>query len=191
LLHDAGQSTLGLTGNGSARLTIDLSGFHPFPHASVIKLELEGVPVVRNCIMPGADGRLVLPARRAKLAGPLRIEENRGKAKDSTVYNIGYWLNLKGTAAWKAMVKPNTTYEVVLVRANKPGTEGGRFELTVGMVRLEGVFAKHTGGWQTYEETSLGTLTTGTEEEVTITLKALHIGSEALTNIRCIELKPK
>ena len=52
LLHDQAGKPLKVTKGDDGTLTIDLMGYHPFEHASVVKLELAGKPVVTDSITP-------------------------------------------------------------------------------------------------------------------------------------------
>ena len=87
-------------------------------------------------------------------------------------------------------MRPNTEYRVSLVYANTPGSEGGEFELSFGDRVLKGRVAGHTGSWRTYRNLDLGTTTTGDEADVIVTMKAVQIPGEALTNIRRIVITP-
>jgi alpha-L-fucosidase len=57
LLHDPNQTALKLSGNGTGSLTIDLLGFHPFQHASVIALQCDQRPRLTSSRDNAAGGQ--------------------------------------------------------------------------------------------------------------------------------------
>jgi alpha-L-fucosidase len=198
LLHDSNRTPLKLAGNGSGRLSIDLLGYHPFSHASVIALELDGEPKVENRIIPSKDGVLSLSAERAELKGGIKLETTVvssgeatvGISREKTLYNAGYWLKKEGRISWDALLRPGQTYSVEMEYACKPGSEGGAFTLEVGDQRLEGKVKADTGSWQEYKIMNLGVIKAGSDKREAVTMKALMIPGEALMNVRKVVLTP-
>ena len=101
--------TLAVEGN-----RIDLSGLHPFPHATVIRLEFEQLPVIDRSIHPDARGVLTLGPDSAELSGPnLRVEQYPDTDGEA-VASLGYWNATDATATWTVRLEPGTTYEIEL-----------------------------------------------------------------------------
>jgi alpha-L-fucosidase len=48
LLHDQDRTPLNLEGNGTSNMTIDLLGYHPYRHSTVVALQCDGPPKVIN-----------------------------------------------------------------------------------------------------------------------------------------------
>lgn len=188
LLHDPTAGALPLESHETGTVHINLSGYHPFPHASVVALEFDSPPHVSNAIPPNADGSFSLPAEFAELTGGLQVETTTSEGGDR--YNIGFWTSPEAVATWEVELRPRTTYRIAVTYANKPGTEGGRFRVGVGDATIDGRIPTHTGGWQSYADLDLGTVTTGTLKESQVTLQAESIPGEALTNLRRLHLTP-
>ncbi len=189
LLHDPDADPLPVAGSGGGAPTIDLLGRLPFPHATVVALELDGEPVVDVRIRPDADGVIVLPAESADLSGAIRLETNT--AGGETVNNIGYWSDIESVASWEIVVKPNATYSVSLEYACLPGAEGSDFALTLGDQVIEATIDKPTTAWQDYTPLDLGTIRTGADKSLTCTIKATAIPEgRHLMNLRKLILTP-
>jgi len=198
LLHDPKRHSLKLNGKGAARLEIDLLGYHPFPHASVIALECEAKPVVTSRIMPDSQGVIVLGAETAELRGSVKLESTVargaqgavGLGSEQQLYNVGYWSDPKSSVRWDARLCPRTTYRLSMVYGSKPGTEGGTFVVQVGSARLDGRIASHTGDWREYRPMNLGRITTGEAGDVTVTVQGKTVIRDGLMNLRRLTLAP-
>ncbi len=178
---------------------VDLSGEHPFEHASVIALELDGAPRVDDRIHPGADGTLVLHAATAEtFGGGLRLEASQpGKRPDGLPpaalepdTNLGYWSEPESGARWEAALAPGTVYDVVLVYGCAPGQEGSTGVLSVGGVETHIEIREATGAWHDYAELPLGTVSSA-EGGTQIAVRATRVAAGAALNLRALILVPR
>ena len=176
--------------NKGAWQTIDLKGLHPSPHATVIRCELEGAPVIDDALRPRADGILELPAMAASLNGPnIRIEHYQG-ANGVMVPSIGYWTDPAASVSWDAWL-PAGGYTLSIDHAIKEGHEGSEVEVLVNGVATSLVFSQATGSWQTFSLLDGGEIKIPASDAATkITVRPVSIPGEALVNIRSITLKP-
>jgi len=200
LLHEPDAEPLTVTGNESGAPTIDLLGRLPFPHATVVALELDGEPVVDNRIRPDAQGLIVLPAESATLSGSIRLESSTladgdpdiDVAPGGKVHNIGFWGDVESIASWEVAVEPDTTYSVTLEYACLPGAEGSAFTFTLGDQVLESTIDTPTAAWQDYAALDLGAITAGAADTVTGAIKATAIPEgRFLMNLRRLVLAPR
>ena len=179
--------TLAVEGNH-----IDLSGLHPFPHATVIRLEFEQLPVIDRSILPDARGVLKLNPDSAKLSGPnLRVEQYPDTDGEA-VASLGYWNATDATATWSVRLEPGTTYEITLDYACAEGEEGGVLELTLGGQTREFPIKEHTGDWSAFRSTDIGSLVAPETEPTELMLRAKSIGGagNGLLNLRTMRLVP-
>lgn len=171
---------------------IDLSGLHPFPHATVIHLEFEGLPKIDRSSRPDAHGILTLDPVSAQLSGPnLRVEQYPD-AEGNTVASLGYWNDTDATATWSVRLEPGITYEIGLDYACAQGEEGGILELTVSGETREFPITEHTGGWEIFRMTDIGSLVAPDTEPTELRLRADSIGGagSGLFNLRSLRLVP-
>ena len=171
---------------------IDLAGLHPFPHATVIRLEFEGRPEIDRSITADERGILELDAGSAQLDGPnLRIEQYPGP-DGQPVASLGYWNDTGATATWTARLESGVNYRMNLELACAPGEEGGVLEMTIGGVVRTITISETTGGWQEFTSRDIGTFTAPAEEPTTIRLRADSIGGtgNGLMNLRRLSLVP-
>ena len=174
-------------------ITIDLAGLHPFEHATVIRLELDGPPQVDDSIHADASGTVRLPATSATLEGPALRVESYQDASGSLIPNLGYWSDTTAIASWTARLAAGTTYDVEMDFAIKDGAEGGRFELRCGDAVLEIRILEPTGGWNAFDQIDVGRISIPSEvgdAAVLISIRALSIPGEAAGNLRSLILKP-
>ncbi len=199
LLHDSKKKKLKCKADGKGRLTIDLSGRKPFEYASVVVLELKSKPVVNNRIFPDETGKVFLDAQKADISGGLQVEtssqaiegENAGGGQKITGYNIGFWTKTEATVQWEIQFDPNRKYDVAIEWACEPGHEGGTYTFSVAGTKLEGKVDTHTGAWQTYRTTKLGTIKIGTQDKQVAAIRAEKIpAGKAMMNIRRVILTP-
>ncbi len=184
---------LTVTDQDGPGVTVDLSGLHPFEHATVIRLELDGPPQVDESIQADASGAVRLPATLAIVEGPGLRVESYPDASGTPISNLGYWNDRAATATWTARLRPGTTYDVEMDFAVKEGAEGGRFELRCGEAVLEFGILEPTGGWNTFQRINVGQISipsTMSASEVPITIRALSIPGEAAGNLRSMILRP-
>ena len=170
--------------------TIDLSGLHPFEHATVIRCELEGAPVIDDALRPRADGVVELNVMAASLNGPnIRIEHYPG-ANGEMVPSIGYWTDPAASVSWDAWL-PAGGYTLSIDHAIKEGHEGSEVEVLVNGVATSLVFSQATGSWQTFSLLDGGEIKIPASDTATkITVRPVSIPGEALVNIRSITLQP-
>ena len=169
---------------------VDLAGLHPFPHATVIRLDLDGPPRVDESIRAGADGTVELTPAAAALEGPSLRVERYPDAGGVAVDNLGYWLSTEPSASWEARLEPGRTYAVEIDMACKDTSAGGSFELSCGdrVFRIE---VPATGGWDRFRTREIGTVVGSPDGTPTsIHLKAIEVPGEAVGNVRGIRFRP-
>jgi alpha-L-fucosidase len=175
---------------GDSGIEIDLGGLHPFEHATVIRLELDGEPRVDKSIRPRADGTVELSPAAAILEGPSLRVERYPDSNGVTIENLGYWLSTDPSASWTARLEPGRTYRILIDMACKNGSAGGGFELACAdqVFRIE---VPATGGWDRFQTHEIGTLV-GSEggEPMDVVLRAVEIPGEAAGNVRGIHFGP-
>ena len=170
---------------------IDLDGLHPFPHATVLRLELEGEPIFDRSIRPDENGMVRLAAGSAEIEGPSLKLERYESSDGSMPENLGYWNNASATATWQAHLQPGRNYEILIDHACADGEEGGTLELRIGDTILTVVIDEPTGGWSSFTERMIGSVTGPEEGLVTITARASSVDGGGLMNLRSIVLSPK
>ena len=192
LLHDPERRALEIEGNGGGRPSIDLLGFHPFRHASVIALELAGEPKVVDRIFAETDGSILLRAETAELTGRLQLETGTlvrdGVEEPRT--NVGYWTEEEDTVSWSVRVEPGQRYRLEVDLGCEPGSEGGILSVHVGSASLDHRVDDPTESWHDYRIDSIGELTAGESADVTVTVRCERIARKALVNLRWIRLEP-
>jgi alpha-L-fucosidase len=170
---------------------IDLSGLHPFPHATVIRLELEGPPVIDRSRHPDEDGVVTLGADSAIIEGPsLRIEQYPSQDGVMTG-SLGYWNNTEATASWTAHLAPGTTYDVQAEYACADGEEGGTLELMVGEELVRFPVSRPTGGWGKFKRHTFGSVVGPSVAPAVIRIRAEAVEGGGLMNLRMIRLVPR
>jgi alpha-L-fucosidase len=175
-------------------IELALPGAVPDASCSVIELAIEGPPDVQPfAVVADASGQLVLSPHDAKISPPLRIEQV-GVTGD-VQYNLGYWSSLDASAEWPVLLLrrskeqgPMHRYEVRVVLACRNEDAGSTYAVEVAGRMLEGV-VPGTGGWQSYEERTLGELSLP-DGRHSLAIKARSISGGALLNLRSIRLVP-
>jgi len=192
LLHDPERRPLTIEGNGEGRPVLDLLGYHPFRHASVIALELAGEPEIDDRVFPDADGTIVLRAEHAELHGGVQIETGTvvRSGHEEPRFNVGYWLRDTDFVAWDLRVEPGRLYRVELEYGCRRGNEGSQFEVSLGDALLPARLERHTEAWHNYVSTTLGEIRAGDAADVTATVRCTELAEEALMNLRWIRLVP-
>lgn len=172
--------TLNVEGN-----RIDLTGLHPIAHASVIKIELEGEPVVDRSIGPDESGSVQLTAAAAELSGQnLRIESYDG------VPNLGYWTNTSATATWEVLLEPGLSYDVVIDYACEADA-GGVLEVSIGDQAMDYPIKASTGNRSKFQLNTLGSIVAPRKEPTIVRIRAAELKDEWLMNLRSISFVPK
>ena len=182
--------TLAVDQAGGAGVEIDLAGLHPFEHATVIKLELEGAPVVDESIRAVTDGTIELSPASAALVGPSLRVERYSDSDGVSIENLGYWLSTDPSATWTARLESGRTYAVEIEMACKDTAAGGAFELACGD-RVHRIEVPATGGWDRFQTHEIGTITGPVgDQPIDIVLRAVEIPGEAVGNVRGIRFRP-
>ena len=126
----------------------------PCAVAYVLKItagDLKPVPVVDdNALEADANGRILLPAAKARIHGATPKYEHSG-AKDQ----IGYWNGAADFVSWNIKVTKPGTYAVEI--AYSCTTSGSAFTVEVGGQKLAGT-STSTGSWSEYRTDKLGTV---------------------------------
>jgi alpha-L-fucosidase len=176
------------TSNGGFPV-ISLAGLHPDENVSVIRLKLEGPPVVDNAFRPNSKGVLKLHASNAEIdGGKLRLETLQSPGLEDEP-NLGYWVDTSSTASWTVVTVPGQKYMVDALCAVKSTSTGGHLSIQLGANRSSHSIDQETGGWNQFEWQKFGEIT-ATSNRDQLTLKALEVGPEALINIRQLILTP-
>ncbi len=126
------------------------------PHATVVKLVIEGEPqVIEKPVRMGADGVLSAMAIDAEVVG--RTARFEGEPKNA----IGWWMDAKDSVKWNVEVSKAGTYAIEVESACAPGN-GGVYR--VEFVRDGTVQAavessvKQTKGWDDFARQIAGTV---------------------------------
>ena len=111
--------------------------------------DLKPVPVVYdNAVVADADGRILLPAAKARIHGATPKYEHSG-AKDQ----IGYWNGAADFVSWDIKVTKPGTYAVEI--AYSCTAAGSAFTVEVGGQKLSGTPIS-TGSWAKYRTDQVG-----------------------------------
>jgi len=139
----------------------------------------EAVPITR----PGSDGTIVASAENAEILGDGAFVETGNPS------NIGNWSLVTDRLRWTLDgVKPGS-YRVSATVAIPDQEAGSTFDVSVGSSRLSGT-VPGTGGWYTYRDISLGTVTVSSGGRLTITLTPTSKPHDHVMNLRHITLVP-
>ena len=157
-------------------------------------IELEGAsPGVRALrLVPACEGKAVvqqagnpieLDARNCRISGVmLRYEPNPKKLC------IGFWGNPNDYPVWDYTVASAGKYEVVVTQGCGRGAGGSRAVLETAGTALE-FTVKDTGGYQNWDDVSLGEVTFEKAGPHKLTVKVLS-KARGIMDIRRIVLKP-
>ena len=139
---------------GTSGLEVTLPEKKPCAVACVLKItagDLKPVPVVYgDALEAGANGRILLPAAKARIHGETPKYEHSG-AKDQ----IGYWNGATDFVSWNIKVTKPGTYAVEI--AYSCTTSASEFTVEVGGQKLPGT-STSTGSWSEYRTDKLGTV---------------------------------
>ena len=170
--------------------TIDLSGLHPFDHATVIRCELDGAPVVDRSIHPDQRGAFQLLPGSAILSGPnIKVESYAGDS-GSQVPSIGYWSSADAAVSWEIKARPGA-YRLVIDHAVAAGEQGSELVIEGGRQPLAVRLDKATGSWSSFADLEVGTVEIqASEEPVNLRVRAVEIPGVAAVNIRSVRMIP-
>lgn len=157
----------------------------PHPVASVVKLELEGPPIVEPVpFRPDADGAVDLPAARAELSGSgLRVER-----KADNIPNLGAWTGPEASASWLVDL-PAGQYLVELELASTADSAGSRFLVELGPTSIDD-FVPPTSGWGNFVMHQAGLVRVDVPGRYTLRVRPGGDLKHALMNLRRVRLTP-
>jgi alpha-L-fucosidase len=165
--------------NGGAGAVLSLPPQAPDPVATVVALELD-LPVVKQA----HDGSLTLMAGDSD-SSPELVRE----AIDGGPLNIGWWVSVRSSVTWRALVERPGVYEVVLQYACMPEA-GGPFVLRSGSATLQAA-ATPTTSWRDFREATVGQIKLDQKGEVAIEIRAAKDSNSGLMNLRALVLRPR
>ena len=152
--------------------------------SSVIAVDIAGEPkVAALAILPDTTGTFHLLAQDAELRGQLKYEEKCS--------NIGYWIDIGGTARWAVRLQSAGRYKVIADIAAAPTQGGSRFRLSVSDAGIDGVETIVPAGenWCDFKAVDIGTISCPTGD-FEIVVKPLSRAGSAVMNLRSITLVP-
>lgn len=186
LLADPKRTPLKVTCSEKKGVTIDVKGFHPDPHATVVALRIEGEPEVDTAIYPSENGSFFLHARDAVTHGKhLKFEKPKVEGG-----NLGYWTDPKAWASWELGGVAEGQYDVSIRYACPNGSEGSAFVVGVGDAKLEAKIARPTGAWDKYQTVKLGSIRLDAQPKASLSVKPKNKAGEAVMNLKWIKLVP-
>jgi alpha-L-fucosidase len=159
----------------------------PDAHATVVVLEIQGVPQVlaqAPSIKQAADGSLTLKAADAEISGGARLE-----TKADGVPNIGFWTRTEDTVEWTATIEKPGTFEVEMDYACDPNS-GGQLNISAGSGKLA-IKVAPTQSWGDFKVLGIGRITIDKAGPVTLAIKPASKKGEGVINLRRVVLKPR
>ena len=170
---------------------VDLSGLHPFEHATVIRCEFDSAMEIDESIRANDEGVFRLEASAATLDGPaIRIEHFPGP-DGTSVPSIGYWSDPAATASWTVRAAPGR-YRLHVDHALRKGHEGGVADLVVSGDSRRIAFREPTGdSWSAFSILDAGIIELpASDKPISITMRPVELPGEAMVNLRSITLEP-
>jgi hypothetical protein len=159
---------------------------NPDPIATVIELQLDGLPQVdptAGLVRAKEDGSFDLRAADANLQGrKIKMEESEG------ISNVGYWTDRRDMVVWDFAPKTAGDYTVELSYACPDASAGSEYTVSVGDSKVSGK-VEATGGWDMYRTAQLGPLHVGAGPQ-TLTVKPTRMPKDAVMNLRGVKLVP-
>ncbi len=185
LLSDKDKKPLTVERKSADSVTIQLPATAPDKIDSVVVLEIEGEPnVVAVPIRPQADGKIVLLAGDAEIAGKTAQIESKGREE-----NIGYWSDPADRVGWSFEVDKPGTYAVEARIACATGSAGAEYVVKVGGQQLKGK-VESTGGWDKFVNVPLGQLSFDKPGRYALTVIPRTNPGGAVMNLAKITLAP-
>jgi|GEM_PF-106498 len=166
----------------------------PDPVASVVAVELDGVPQVEPfTIRADTDGLIELPVLQAELRGTLgqriRYETTKGQ-----VY-VSNWNNLKDYVVWQFATEKGGPHEIVLDYGVSKESQGAKFQVAVGPTkgkRLVDIIGGSTlveiAGEELFKKAPVSSRINGTVDTISgaTTFKEVTIGQLNLPANTCV-----
>jgi alpha-L-fucosidase len=184
LLADPEKKPLQFASNDKG-VTVKVPENAPDPIASVVVLEIEGVPQVEQPIITqAADGTIVLTASEANLHGQdIKYEAEQGRD------NIGYWTNKRDYVSWDFTLKTAGKYEVEITLSCGDNKAGSEYTVAVGRERVTGT-VEDTGDWSKYTTKKLGVLNLTNPGQQNLSVRPRPTPQGTVMNLKSIVLKP-
>jgi arylsulfatase A-like enzyme len=130
------------------------------------------------------NGLILLHSREASVHGKtLRYEHQ--PFKDT----LGFWTTADDYATWEFTVFKPGKFEVNILQGCGKGAGGSKAVVILGEQKLE-FTVEDTGGFQAFQERTLGTVTIEKLGQFTLELKAISKAKNAVMDCRQIVLKP-
>ena len=155
----------------------------PDPLRTVVRVKLEGEPVVSEPRLRPVDGRLELLPDDARISGStMRIERRDGHV------NLGYWLDPADSAAWDVELDAGE-WELRASMGCKNAAAGSVVEIAAGTTVVAQHVVQGTGDdWRSYAETKLGSWKVPQASKTTLRLLCKEKKGEAVANIERLVL---
>lgn len=133
---------------------------------------------------PNEQGVIEILGRHADVHGTtLRFEPLPHKN------TVGFWVDAHDWVSWEFETTTPGSYEVLLTQGCGTGCGGSEVECRVADQAVRFI-VKETGGFQNFEERSIGRLNIGAAGRHTLALRALHKPGPAVMDVPLIRLKP-
>lgn len=129
------------------------------------------------------DGRIVLSARQARVAGvTAKLESQPGN------HRIGFWTAPDDTVSWTWKPTRWGAYDVLLTYSSE-APDGTEIEVAVGPTTVTGRLAS-TGNWYRYMALPLGRVAIPAGGDLPVTLRCTKLVGPAVMNLKAVTLAP-
>lgn len=129
------------------------------------------------------DGRIVLAARQARVAGGnARLESQPGN------HRIGFWTNADDTVSWTWKPTRWGAYDVLLTYSSD-AADGTEIEVAVGPTTVTGRLTS-TGSWYRYVALPLGRVAIPAGADLPVTVRCTKLVGPAVMNLKAVTLAP-
>jgi hypothetical protein len=129
------------------------------------------------------DGRIVLSARQARVAGGnAKLESQPGN------HRIGFWTTADDTVSWTWKPTRWGAYDVLLTYSSD-APDGTEIEVAVGPTTVTGRLAS-TGNWYRYMALPLGRVAIPAGGDLPVTVRCTKLVGPAVMNLKAVTLAP-
>jgi len=129
------------------------------------------------------DGRIVLSARQARVAGgTAKLESQPGN------HRIGFWTAPDDTVSWTWKPTRWGAYDVLLTYSSE-APDGTEIEVAVGPTTVTGRLAS-TGNWYRYMALPLGRVAIPAGGDLPVTVRCTKLVGPAVMNLKAVTLAP-